>query len=400
MRKSLGFFCPENYLYLNKTKFIEHNGIKLKTDYLISMIHDILIKFQLDDDDIELNEFTINLYSKILRDRYGLHYNTYIDYLVQIGFIRLKSDYFSGKKARTYLLNWFELDKIKRVNVYDNILIKNSYKDFHRKLNAKSPIDIEIRKKLVEDLNHVKIDFNKADTFLNDLKDKGRITNSKFFKNYQSINNIHENNIFFIFDDFGRMHTNFTVLKKEIRKNFLTIDGESVDEIDIKNSQPFFLSKIIKYEMSITDQEVKLFVDLVDNGLFYDHFISKYSKYFSSENEQENRISCKKFVYKVLFGQNGSKSEQAKMFREQFPKIYAFIVSTKKANRDYKYFSHRLMGMESEFIFNKVVCDLYKQVKGIRLFTIHDSIMFPVKYREQVEKIFNTHLRNYDKSLL
>ena len=118
-------FCPENYLYLNKTKTIEYNGVKLNTDYLLSLIHDILIKFQLDDDDIELNEFTVNLYSKILRDRYGLHYKWYIDYLVEFGFITLKSNYFVGKKSKTYSLNWFDFDKITRVTIFDNILIKN-----------------------------------------------------------------------------------------------------------------------------------------------------------------------------------------------------------------------------------------------------------------------------------
>ena len=394
MKKSLGFFCPENYLYLNKTKTIEFNGVKLKTDYLLSLIHDILIKFQLDEDDIELNEFTINLYSKILRDRYGLHYKWYIDYLLEIGFMRLKSNWFAGKKSKTFSLNYFDFDRITRVVATDTILIRNTYKEFHRKLNSKSPIDLEIRKKLVDDLNFVKIDFDKSNEYLNVLKNKGSVTSSKYFKNYHSIINIKDGNLYFIFDEFGRLHTNFTVLKKEIRKNYLTINGEPVEEIDIKNSQPFFLSKLIKVEMDITRPEVKLFIELVDNGLFYDYFIDKFPLYFNCPTPQDNRVLCKRMIYKVLFGKNSYRCEQVKMFKELFPEVLNYITTTKKTKGDYKYFSYRLMRMESDFLFGKVIPDIYKQIKEIKIFTVHDSITYPVRYKDKVEQIFYKHLKN------
>ena len=393
IKKSLGLFCPENYLYLTKTKFIEFNGVKLKTDYLSSMMHDILIKFQLDEDDIELNEFTVNLYSKILRDKYGLHYKWYVDYLVEIGFMRLKSNYFAGKKAKTFVLNWFDFNKITRVNVTDRILIKNSYKEFHRRINVKSPIPVEIRKRLIEDLEHIQIDFDRSLALLNDQKERNIISIGKYFKNFHSIINLRDKNLYFTFDEFGRLHTNFTVLKKEVRKHYLTIDGEPIDEIDIKNSQPFFLSKIIKKEMDITNQEVKLFIELVDRGIFYDYFIDKFATYFKG-NPQENRTECKKVVYKVLFGKNNVRNEASKIFKTLFPEIFNWIYQTKKKENNHKYFSHRLMKMESEFVFNKVVNDIYKQLKDIHIFTVHDSITFPSKYRNQVNEIFQKHLKN------
>jgi hypothetical protein len=399
IKKSLGFFCPDNYLYLNDEKTISFNGVTLKTSYLLSLINDILIKFQLDDDDVEINEFCINLYSKILRNRYGLHYKSYVDKLLDIGFIKLKSNYCAGIKAKTYVLNWFDFDSIKRVKVYDAILLKNSYKEYHRKLNSNSPIDLDIRKRLVEDLESVKINFEKSLAFIDDLSNKNKITSSKYFKNYHSIVNIKENNIYFIFDDWGRLHTNYTVLKKEIRKNYLTIDNEPIIEIDIRNSQPFFLSKIIKFEMNISDPEIKLFVDLVDNGLFYDNFVDKFPNYFTADNLQENRNISKKLVYKVLFGYNGIKSEQSKMFKEIYPKIFDYIIGKKKSEKDYKYFSYKLMRMESDFVFGKVVPDIYKKIKGIKLFTVHDSITYPLKYKEKVEEIFYHHLKNYDNFL-
>ena len=48
---------------------------------------------------------------------------------------------------------------------------------------------------------------------------------------------------------------NFTILKKEIRQKYLTIDNDEVTEIDINNSQPLFLSLLLKNEMDENDPE-------------------------------------------------------------------------------------------------------------------------------------------------
>jgi hypothetical protein len=397
MKKNLGLFCPDNYLYLNKTKVIEYNGLNLKTDYLISLMHEIILRFQLDDNDIELKEFTINLYSKILRDKYGMNYKYYVEYLIQIGFMKMKSNYFVGKKSKTYLLNWFDLDKIKRVIITDNILIKNTQKDYLKRLNVKSPINITLRKRLIENLNYINVNYDKSFEFINNLKNNKDISNDKFFKNYQSILNIKEGNIYFIFDEFGRFHTNYTVLKKEIRKNYLTINNDLIEEIDIKNSQPFFLSKILKKEIG-DNNGINLFVDLVDKGLIYEYIIDKFPVYFNTEKSHDNKRSkSKKLVYKVLFGFNGIHSEQNKIFEKLFPVVYDFIIENKKSKGDYKYFSYKLMRMESDFIFGCVVPNLYSQIKDIKLFTVHDSISYPAKYKEKVERIFNYYLNNYDE---
>lgn len=397
MKKSLGLFCPENFLYLNKTKFIEYKGLNLKTDYLISLIHEIILRFQLDDNDIELNEFTINLYSKILRDKYGMNYKYYIDYLIEIGFMKLKSNYFVGKKSKTYLLNWFDLEKIKRVIITDNILLKNTHKEYLKRLNAKSPIQITLRKRLIDDLNYVNVDYDKSFDYIDNLKINKDISANKIFKNYQSIMNIKEGNMYFIFDEFGRFHTNYTVLKKEIRKKYLTINNEIIEEIDIKNSQPFFLSKILKKEIA-DNVGIDLFVDLVNKGLLYDYIIDKFPIYFNNEKTHDNkRNKSKKLVYKILFGFNGIHSEQNKIFESLFPVVYDFIIEKKKSKGDYRYFSYKLMRMESNFIFGTVIPKIYSQIKDIKLFTVHDSISYPAKYKDKVERIFYYYLKNYDQ---
>ena len=395
-KNGLSFFCPDKFIYLNKTPFIEYNGKTLKTSNLLNIIHDIIVKFQINtDDDYDVDDYEFNLFSKILRSRYGVFYKNYIDFLIENGFMKMTSNYFVGKKSRTYVLNWFDIDKIKRITIYDNIINKRVSRDYLRNiLYSDSPIDINLRKKLVDDLKHVSINSEKSLECINILKQNGEITNDKYFKNFYSINYIKDNNLYFIFDSYGRFHTNFTVLKKEIRKNYLKIDEEEIEEIDIPNSQPFFLSRLLRDEMDISDEELKLFTELVENGMFYEYIIFHFPDYFNL-NQKSNRSLVKKLTYKVLFGRNGIQSIQCQMFKQLFPKIFDIIINIKKSKGDYRYLSHVLMRMESDFIFGKVVNDIYKQIKGIRIFTVHDSITYPVKYCDKVKKIFNNHLKNY-----
>jgi DNA-binding winged helix-turn-helix (wHTH) protein len=51
--------------------------------------------------------------------------------------------------------------------------------------------------------------------------------------------------------------------------------------------------------------------------------------------------------------------------------------------------SHILQKMESDFIFGKVIKEIYYTIPDINLITIHDSILFPYKYEKIVTKIFD-----------
>ena len=104
------------------------------------------------------------------------------------------------------------------------------------------------------------------------------------------------------------MHTNYTILKSFIRKNCLLIDGEETCEIDIKNSQPLFLTKLIQDSGTkwVNQQEFELFRDLTING--------KYYNYIMDSCNIPNRNLVKEYTYKVLFGRNGTNSKADKIF--------------------------------------------------------------------------------------
>ena len=378
-------FIPKEFEYLTNTKIIQYKNHNLKTAYLINIIHELILKYYF------TNEIKHNLWSVILKKKYGKYYSYYILYLLDYDFMKLESSYFSGKKAKTYKLNITNLDVI-RTKIYDKIILKKHKKDYiFRSFTSiqESPIHMNLRKTLISDLYHVNIDYNKAIEWLNKQKREKKIELNKYFKNLNSIDGINTEHIFFKFDSFGRLHTNFTVLKKFIRMNFLKIDNLEISELDIPNSQPYFFGVYLKNEIGKENfnQEVIKFLDIVKNGLIYDELLLKFPKYLS------NRKDAKIMMYKVLFGRNVDKRIENRLFNKLFPTIYTYIKDYKDKSNDYKSLSHQLQLIESNFIFNTVITKIKQKFPYIRIFTIHDSIVFPTKYKEEVTIIFRTYLK-------
>lgn len=381
----LNQFIPVEFEYLTKDKKIRYKDTNLKTDYLINIIHELILKYYFS------NELNHNLSSEILRKKYGKFYNIYIDYLLDKKFIFVNSNYFVGKKTKTFKLNITNLEIIK-CKVNDSILLKKHSKEYLCKTfssNINSPIDINIREKLINDLYSIKIDYNKAKKYLNDLKESKEIDLDKYYKNYSSISSIKSKFIFFRFDSYGRFHTNFTILKKWIRQNCLSIDGEEICELDISNSQPFFFALFLKRELGEENfnNDIRLYVDAVKNGLIYDILLDSFP-------ELKNRNGAKLLTYKVLFGNNKNNKVENDIFRKLYPSVFEHIKDYKSMAESYKNLSHELQALESDCIFNNIVKLIYEKYPHIKLFTVHDSIMFPKKYKIEVELIFKHYINS------
>lgn len=377
-------FIPRQFSWITKEKKIRYNNINLKTDYLINIMHELILRY------LTTNETIHRIWSIILRQKYGEHYNHYIKWLVDNDFMFLVSDYYVTKKTRTYRLNitYFDITKCK---VNDKILLKKFNKEFLKRSftnNNNSPINNELKEKLVNDLYHVNIDYDKSIKLIENKWFNGEITKEKHHLNTISIENIKNKYIFFKFDDFGRFHTNFTILKKDIRDNFLTINNEEITNIDIKNSQPLFFSIFLKNEIGIDclNKECLNFIELANNGLIYNYLCDKY-------DELSTRNDAKLLVYKVLFGSNNDNDKENKIFKDAFPTILNYIIEFKEIKyNSYRELSHQLQKLESNFIFEKVVKQIYERIPDINIFTVHDSIYYPKKHKDMVELIFNYEL--------
>lgn len=355
-------YIPKIFNKISDKEIIHYNGYRLKTAYLINIVDVFLSKY------VFLNSDKISLSSKIMKSNYGDKYNYYINYLIEKDVIKLWKNYSTGRHSRIYKLT----DKTKKNITHTEITIptklKNKIKNATNKTNT---VEQHIQKKLVNDLTKVDIKYKESKDWIKEqnLEERG------YLSNMTAIKKINMKNIFYTFDSFGRLHTNFTTLKKHIRNNYLNIDGEQLKEIDITNSQPFFLYLLMKKkgfnEFTNFDKDVL-------NGIIYDKIADK---------ENITRNKAKVHVYSVLFGRNkNSKSDI--MFKSMYPKVYNWIKEYKCEHKNYKIVAQILQKIESTFVFNNLINEVILYNKNIPIITIHDAILIPEKYYEKVLKIF------------
>jgi hypothetical protein len=159
-------------------------------------------------------------------------------------------------------------------------------------------------------------------------------------------------------------------------------------EIDINNSQPLFLTKLINDSKSnwVKSEEFEKFKELTITGNYY--------SFMMQQLKVTDKKEIKRLTYKVLFGRNATNSRADKNFKQIFPSIHNFIILYKKEFGDYKVLSHELQKMESKLIFNTIIKKIMLLYPEIKIITVHDSIIVPQKFRNQVETIFNTELLN------
>lgn len=192
----------------------------------------------------------MGLSSSILRKKYGNKYKLYVDYLIDEGYIIKTRNYLKDSHCNTY-----QLVKSK-VQTIDLIPYKNTNYNLMFYYNKKSLSPKHVSKiysnslinSIKSNLKHITIAFSGATEYLN--SEYPDTSNKKYQKNLYSIKNINDRNLYLLSDCHGRLHTNFTVLKKEIKEQFVCIDNEPIKEKDIANSQPLFFLYLLSANLN------------------------------------------------------------------------------------------------------------------------------------------------------
>ena len=316
-----------------------------------------------------------------------MKYHLLLEYLMENGIIKQTGNYSTetGTSIKYQLL--IPLDDVLIYQSTDYVFNKNYriHQDEKKKsiLDIKSPIPVSIRKKLLSDLQSVSIDnFDNTIKILSEtIKDNRR----KYLKNLIMITKLRDGDIFWDFDKHGRFHSNLTSLMKDIRENYLLIDGEPIHSLDIKTSQPFFLVQILKREWLVNgDPGIQQFIKLVETGDLYNHFIQRYPDKFT------DRKSVKPMVFKCLFDEEKYNHVYKELFRSEFPVVYEFIENYHGNYGEPLW--KTLQRMESQLIFGTIYPRIINEIKGIKMFTVHDSIHYPEKYHGRVKKIWDAAL--------
>ena len=415
-------FRPENFLAPSR----KHLGDRAR--YLLHMIHTRMIFDHRDRHD------GVRLMAKYLRRFMGkLHYRGIIEDMEQAGVVEVV------RKARDGQAYLYRLGPAVRQQVFrryepqDKWLVRALRRWRYEQDRA---LTCPVRRYLRDRLRRVRIDFDAALQRLDTLSFKGEgLIDSK-----NCLFRLLDQDWYFVGDDYGRVHHNLTCLKRELRE-YLSVDGEPLVEIDIANSQPLFLGLTyfnwMKNGKSLSSLHTKKgYLDLpsfkVQN---IEHFLSS-SSFQKEEQEREegkkgplpcpvrgtvNSEDALSYLhlcergefYKALaemVGRDVSSSDKMNSFKESvygsllfakrvypnnklveafsaaFPSVYELVVAARVKDRS------RLAGwmqrVESAFVIDRVVKRLLHDHPGEFFATIHDAVLTTPANAEYVEQVF------------
>lgn len=406
---------------------------------------------------IDLSKWAIPIYSKVYNTVLGTDYLKYVNLLVDLGVINRDSSYMKGTadvkgRCKHY---WFTSDFLQYTYDYLNSkyleeagyvkhrkggvrVIKVTDRSLYRHL-AKHAADVKeeqlsipLINELYNNLKHFHFDEEQSEQVLDNLVANGDIPLERKNDELNKVKtfNSYLTNPYALYckrDEYGRVHTNVTQLKKEVRKNCLYCDGKPTVGIDIKSSQGAFLYTVLKkyinyilYEnqehiVNLYSLDVNKFRNLyfnsdmllaescdfkrlLDNGCLYEffmhHLIDDYG--FS---DIDRAFVKKEFLTCLFCGKYFSQKKHMlvssiqAIWNTYFPTLYQIILIIKSDN--YAALAHDLQRTESHLVFN-IVYNRIKAEIGCPVCTVHDSIIVEEQYGERVKQIFDEALKAFD----
>ena len=183
--------------------------------------------------------------------------------------------------------------------------------------------------------------------------------------------------------DYGRVHTNLTNLKSDLRKH-LRVDGEPLVNLDIRNSQPLVFAALLKEHFGSKagriPADVLRYVELVQAGTFYDHLMAE------AGIDPTKRDAFKRNLFaRIFFCKSDPATTEARAFGDCFPGVYRVIRDLKSA--DYKALSHMLQRRESSLMIGGVASRCMEEIPHAFITTIHDSILCQPRHADAIRSI-------------
>ena len=287
-----------------------------------------------------------------LKERYGKNYKNYINFLITYKYLECSDSYSCGSYSLKY-----------RITVK---YIEDDFVDYTVKYKQLKTIKFTIDNNItnVQEYSNLYNDIFRFSINSDAIPwlDSSDLFPSQKSHSYAVLQSIENNNIYFHIDDHRRLHTNLTTLKSFIRKNYLLVDGHNTVEIDIRNSQPAVLGKLMARD-GVTNS---LFIDDTINGYVYERIMSNM--------KTPDRKKAKIIAYKAMFG-NGLSKRVNTVFNKLYPETFEWLQNKRKELGDYKEVSHLIQTKEAEFIFDILLPCLRSKYPNYPFATIHDSVI-------------------------
>ena len=446
-KKSNSYTCfiPEN---LDLDSLIRDNPPSIPNfhvDYLVYMTG-LLIEIPIAKKDIEMDYVPIN--SKLTQRRVR-NYRKYLDYLISCGVILEDKQYIVGSKSKGFKFTERFQVKTKLVTLTKKTLIKsiNEFKDInYSSCEVDNYFSTLKSSKLINqksDLSYITnwlnskltVNYPEAEAYLLRLKEiesfdpEIKNANERFKIRHVTLLKFHRG-IFLPSEDktAGRLHSTMTQIKGDLRP-FIKYYGEKLVAIDIVNSQlylaiallnpikleenniiniilsinpnlhpqfyPIMLVKRIK-EISNTDN-VKLFIEIVSNGRFYEDFglILKQSKIIEEDLDlSSTRKKAKQITFSSIFSPNTAIAyrEEMRIFRNVFPNVFEVFKLIKLGKGHHNTLAILLQHIEATLVL-KIACKIISEERpDIPIFTLHDSIITTVGNENYVNEVLTNVL--------
>jgi hypothetical protein len=271
--------------------------------------------------------------------------------LLRNGIIECDNYYVQGEKSKGYRLREDRCVTHRLIDL-DNPTIRANLIKRHADQTSKA-----VHKWLYNNLDRVTIEESAAIENIEQLAD----TEEKREAYIGSVRAIIDGYLDWTVDDFaGRVHTNFSRLKRELKKH-LRFDGQRPVEIDINNSQPTFLS-IVAWQCGVDEPHYR---SLCEEGRLYDWLAEKggWTRAYVKEE----------LMAKAFFSKNRYTNAAKRLFNAEFPQMAAFIEKTKA--KDHKKLAQTLQKAESQYMIHGVCETIRKTRPNTPIITIHDSIL-------------------------
>lgn len=372
----------------------KHSDFYAHLDKFYNIIYSIRMKWFSDAKFKELNHISktarkklfVSLNNQVLIKMYGAkYYRKILDILIAEGILETDNNYIYGKKSKGYRLSdKYLYAEIGTIYLKDKIMEKKI-----NELELQEYDSLSNLSKSILEVLRTRFTFGNDSAYhLNDEMFKTHLIKREIFNRSKGQLEQIKNGNFYIVESktTGRIFHNFSNIKSEFR-NFIThISGDKLIEIDIANSQPFFLACLLT-QLEQTE-DIKKMIEIATSGKFYEFFRTAFKI-----SDAISREDVKKQVLTMLYCPSYWEIKHLYTFKNIFPNVYKAIESIKADA--YQQFAIILQRTEADLMINTVAPILLE--KQIDFIAIHDSFMIQEKNLNAVISIIkNECLKKYN----
>lgn len=407
---------------------------QLKKDEIAIIIYTILRRIAYNYKEYKKTGY-VSLNSKRL-EKYCKSYKEIFTLLEKHKIIKIDGKYIPGEKSKGYGL----VEGILTTELYEHSIETQKLIKKERENNISPSNGDQHIEKLFYWLNRVTIEEKEAIEKIEQMVSNNEIDIWKYYQNRININNILTKQWYFKRDDTaGRIHTNITNLKKELRP-YLSINGIKLVEKDISNCQPLVSIILLheelrnKYKLEemvfnrkkstikasqqvipfmfsniqklLTYPDVRMYIDLVVNEKIYKFLLIKYNEKYPDKPKKLKEI--KRLTLTSMFSPSIWNTKITALMRENFSTIMEIFDQLKigfnKTRNGNGYLKRKstdppcliavvLQSLEAKLVIDRIVPEIIEMDRNIPVLTIHDSILSHPEYIDRIKVIMDTNIR-------